>query len=129
MMTLQEKSLYQQIHPLRLFTDWASGLYACYLFWYGEVTMGIILAFAPSLLVSLLVIRTADLDKIKRSTFGRYFARTYSKTIDLIRFGGFVLMAGSSWYHSIEGMAAGFAVIAGTWTYGVFTLKNISENK
>ncbi len=128
-MTLQEKSLYQQIHPARLFVDWASGLYACFLFWNDEITSGIISAFVPSLIVSLFIIRIADLEKLKNSRFGRYFQRTYTKAIDLIRFAGFVVMAGASWYHNPAGIAVGFVIIVGTWTYGFFYTKQAGKNK
>jgi len=119
-MTLQEKNLYQQIHPVRLTTDWTTGIAACYLFWIHELWLGVILSFAPSLVISLLVIRFADLEKIKSSTFGAYFKRTYNRTVDLIRFAGFVILAGGSWFHFTQAIAAGFLIIVGTWIYGLF---------
>lgn len=122
-MTLQEKNLFQQIHPLRLITDWSTGIGACYLFWQREIWYGVALSFLPSLLVSLLVIRFADLEKIMNSPFGAYFKRTYSKKVDLIRFAGFVVLAAASWWQLIPGMAAGLAIIVGTWTYGLFGTK------
>lgn len=122
-MTLQEKNLYQQIHPARLIADWASGIAACYLFWQNDIWFGVALSFVPSLIVSLLVIRFADLEKIQQSKFGDYFKRTYNKKVDLIRFAGFVVAAGASWWQNIPGVAAGFAVILGTWTYGLILKK------
>jgi hypothetical protein len=119
MISLQEKSLYQQIHPLRLVVDWASGLSACYLFWIQDITSGIVVAFGPSLIVSLFVIKFGDLEKVKKSPFGKYFQRTYTKTIDMIRFGGFMVLSIASWYHEWIGMAAGLAIIIATWTYGI----------
>lgn len=124
-MTLQEKNLYQQIHPLRLATDWLTGIGACWLFWQRDIWSGVALSFLPSLIVSLLVIRFADLEKIMNSPFGNYFKRTYNKKVDLIRFAGFVVMAGASWWQNIPGIAVGFAVIVGTWTYGIFQKRSI----
>lgn len=121
-MTLQEKNLYQQIHPVRLATDWLTGIAACYLFWQNDIWFGVAVSFVPSLIVSLLVIRFADLEKIRNSSFGEYFKRTYSKRVDLVRFAGFVIAAGASWWHNIPGIAAGLVIILGTWMYG-FTLK------
>ena len=122
-MTLQEKSLYQQIHPLRLTVDWASGLTACYLFWMHDMVLGLVIAFGPSLLVSLLVLKFGELEKLKNSAFGKYYKRTYSKTVDLLRFAGFAIMCGSAWYNTLEGIIAGILVIVGTWTYGLFLKK------
>ncbi|MHB1049198.1 MAG: hypothetical protein ACYC09_03885 [Bacteroidota bacterium] len=122
-MTLQEKNLYQQIHPLRLVVDWSSGLAACYLFWLRDIWTGVAISVIPSLIVSLYVVRFADLEKIKTSPFGEYFKRTYSRTIDIFRFAGFVILAGSSWWHSVPGMIGGLVIIILTWTYGLFIKK------
>ena len=122
-MTLLEKNLYQQIHPLRLFTDWTSGLYACYLFWNQELIPGLVLAFGPSLIVSLIILRFTDLEKLKNSRFGRYYKRTYNKTVDFTRFGGFVVMAAGSWNQTIQIVGVGLIIIIGTWTYGIFQVK------
>ena len=123
MITLQEKNLYQQIHPVRLITDWSAGIGACYLFWIQELWFGVALGFLPSLVISLLVFRFADLEKIKNSKFGAYFQRTYNKTADLIRFAGFVILAGASWWHIVPAMVLGFLIIIGTWTYGLLIKK------
>ncbi len=122
-MTLKEKQLYQQIHPMRLVTDWSTGMGACWLFWINEMWFGVLLAFLPSLIVSLLIVRYADLEKIKNSKFGAYFLRTYNKIAEFIRFIGFFVLASGSWWHSPWVMAAGFLIIAGTWVYGVLLPK------
>lgn len=122
-MNLPEKSLYQQIHPVRLFSDWAGGFTACYFFWQHDLVAGIIVAFIPSLIVSLIVVKFTDLQKLKNSTFGRYHKRIYNKTIDLARLGGFIVMASGSWYQSFEIAGAGLAIIIWTWMYGLFTKK------
>jgi len=124
-MTLLEKNLYQQIHPIRLFTDWSSGLFACYLFWDQKLIEGIAAAFGPSLIVSLIILRFADLEKLKNSTFGRYYKRTYNRTVDFTRFGGFVIMAAGSWSQSIQIAGVGLIIIIGTWTYGLFQTKKL----
>ncbi|MDP1676375.1 MAG: hypothetical protein Q8L88_05860 [Bacteroidota bacterium] len=119
-MTLLEKNLYQQIHPVRLITDWSSGLYACYLFWNQLLIEGLVAAFIPSLIVSLVILRFTDLEKLKNSKFGRYYKRIYNKTVDFTRFGGFVVMAAGSWSQSIQIAGVGLIIIIGTWTYGMF---------
>jgi len=43
-MTLQEKVLYHQIHPLKLITDWGTGLAALYLFWQHALFGALLLA-------------------------------------------------------------------------------------
>lgn len=119
-MNLQEKNLYQQIHPARLLTDWATGIYGCYLLWQHELVPALVVAFIPSLIISLIVVRFTDLEKIKNSRFGRYFNRTYNKKIDLTRFGGFIIMAAGSWNQMLVIAGFGLVVIIGTWVYGLF---------
>ncbi len=122
-MNIIEKNLYQQIHPARLVTDWTTGLFACYWLWQHELVTAIVIAFLPSLIVSLIVVRFVDLEKTKNSPFGRYFKRTYSKSLDLVRLAGFIVMGVGSWYHSIPAAAIGCAVIIITWTYGLLSGK------
>jgi hypothetical protein len=118
-MNLIEKNLYQQIHPLRLAVDWSSGFFACYLLWHQEIAGALIVAFIPSLFVSMIVMRFVDLEKIKNSAFGRYYKRTYKQSLDLIRLAGFVVMALGSYYHLLPVAGVGLAIIVITWTYGL----------
>lgn len=122
-MTLHEKNLYQQIHPARLITDWSSGIAACVMFWIHEFWVGILFSVVPSLIVSLFVVRFADLESLKNSRFGRYFKRTYNRTVDLIRFAGFVITASACWWNFIAGIIVGILIIITTWTYGLFVKK------
>lgn len=122
-MNFQEKAIYQQIHPARIFTDWASGIYACYCFWHQQIVLGLVMMFIPSLVVSVLVTRFADLEKLKNSSFGKYYKRIYSKSIDLVRFAGFILMMGGSWLQNWELIIGGFVVVLYTWILGIFTSK------
>ena len=43
-MTQQEKYLYHQIQPLKLVTDWSTGLLALYFFWLHQIIANIIIA-------------------------------------------------------------------------------------
>ncbi len=122
-MNLIEKNLYQQIHPLRLATDWLSGFAACYLLWQKEIAGGIIIAFIPSLFVSLVVMRFVDLEKVKNSAFGRYYKRTYKQLLDTLRLAGFAVMAIGSYNQSLPAAGAGLLLIIGTWTIGIFQKK------
>lgn len=122
-MNLIEKNLYQQIHPVRLATDWLSGFAACYLFWQQEVAGALIVAFIPSLFVSLVVMRFVDLEKTKNSAFGRFYKRTHKPWLDSVRLGGFIVMAVGCFNHLLLGFAIGLVSIIGTWTHGLFAKK------
>lgn len=46
-MTLQEKILYHQIHPIKLLTDWAAGFVLLYFFWERQLLAGLLVALVP----------------------------------------------------------------------------------
>ncbi len=61
-MTLLEKSLYHQIHPAKLIADWGTGLLALYPFWQHQLWIAVVVAFVPSIIVTFILIRYADLE-------------------------------------------------------------------
>ncbi len=67
LMYKQEKLLYHQIHPIKLLTDWSTGIIALYLLWLHNITMALLVAFAPSIIISFAIIRFVDLEKYKHS--------------------------------------------------------------
>ena len=75
-MTPQEKALYHQIHPLKLFTDISAEVISLYLFWKRKLLAGLLVIFLPPIIASLLIMRWVDLEPYKRSAFGNY-VRTY----------------------------------------------------
>jgi hypothetical protein len=118
-MTLQEKSLYHQIHPVKLFTDWSAGLIALYPFWRHNFVVALLIAFLPSIVVSLILIRFVNLEKQKKSSFGRYVRQYMTRSIETVRFVGFIIMAIGAWYHVVWVIVAGLMIIILTWLRGV----------
>ena len=118
-MKLEEKKLYHQIHPVKIFTDFASGFLAVYLLWEDLPVWALIIAFVPSLVISLIIISQANLDRYKNSAFGRYTQKYLAaKSTDTIRFIGFIAMMFGGWYHSMGLIVAGFLVVIGVWLRG-----------
>jgi hypothetical protein len=118
--TLEEKKIYSQIHPVKLFTDIVTGFGAVYLLWQHYLILAICLAFIPSTVVSLMLIAKTDLEKYKESAFGTYLRRHIaSKSSDWIRFAGFVVMLTGGWINILGLVAAGFLIILFVWTKGL----------
>ena len=70
-MTLEEKKLYHQIHPVKLFTDIVSAFGAVYLLWlHDNLFIAVCVAFIPSTIVSMILIAKTNLEKYKDSAFG-----------------------------------------------------------
>jgi len=118
--TLEEKKIYSQIHPVKLLTDIVTGFGAVYLLWQHYVIFAVCLAFIPSTIVSLILIAKTDLEKYKDTPFGTYFRRNMaSKSSDWIRFAGFVVMLTGGWINMLWLAAAGFLIILFVWTKGL----------
>ena len=118
-MNLQEKELYHEIHPLKLFADWSAGLIALYVLWQHEIVLGLVLAFIPSILASLLIIGTVNLEKLRKSSAGRYVKRYMSNSIRLIRLTGNLVMIIGAWYRLLYLIPMGLVVIVLAWSGGL----------
>jgi len=118
--TLEEKKIYSQIHPVKLLTDVVTGFGAVYLLWLHFLIAGVSLAFIPSTVASLVLIARTDLEKYKDSPFGTYLRRTMaSKSSDWIRFGGFAIMLTGGWINVLPLSAVGFLIILFVWLKGL----------
>ena len=118
-MNLEEKLLYHQIHPVKLITDAGVTIPCLYLIWQHHLVWGIIVRLVPSLVVSLLIIQFADLEKIKQSSFGKYNARYMTRQMRAARFVGFLIMAIGSWYHIVWSIPLGYFVALLAWIRGI----------
>ncbi len=91
-MDFNEKVLYHQIHPAKLATDIGASLVSTYLMWRRRFAWAMLAAFVPAVVASILVIRYADLERRKRSRFGRYMRRYMDRRLldglALLRAGG-----------------------------------------
>ena len=116
----QEKKLYHQIHPLKLAVDIGVTPVALYLCWLHRLLPAALVAFVPPVVVSLAMIKwTPDLEKLKRSGFGRYIKRYMTPLIEVIRLLTLVPMAYGAWNHDLRFIALGFAILAIAWCNGI----------
>ncbi len=116
----KDKALYHQIHPFKLFVDFATGFLAVYFFWLHDIVTGVLVAFLPSIVISLIMIWTMDFNKQKNSRFGKYVARFMTRQKENLRLAGFAVMLGGGWYQSWGIIIAGFVIVLYSWTYGLF---------
>ena len=128
-MTLKEKALYNQIHPLKLSTDILAAAVSLYLFWLHQPLPALLLHFVPPILASMLLIRYADLKPLKDSTFGRYVEKNMTRTIEAVRLFGDLVMIFGAWRHDTLLLVAGLAVIVGAWCNGLIPSKTRPRKK
>jgi len=118
-MNTREKSLYHQIHPLKLATDWSTGLIALYLLWQHDLLPALVVAFVPSVIVSLVLMQWVNLGAYKQSSFGAYISRYMTRLMETIRVAGYVGMAIGAWYHMAWLIPLGLLVVLLAWFRGV----------
>ncbi len=100
-MSIQERILYHQIHPVKLATDIVSAILALYFFWRHNFIAGIVVGFIPPIIASTVIMQSVDLEPYRRSALGQYIARYMTRTMEFVRFTGFVVAALGAWYHSV----------------------------
>jgi hypothetical protein len=118
-MDLQEKILYHQIHPLKLTVDWGTGILALVPFWQHNLLAALLIAFIPSILVSIILVRFVDLEKYRQSSFGKYIRRYMTRPVELVRFVGYAAMAVGAWFHLAWLIPLGLIVILFAWLRGI----------
>ena len=118
-MYLQEKLLYHQIHPAKLAADIGGSIASSYFIWQHQFWTAMVAAFVPALLGSALVIRFADLERMKASRLGRYISWSMTRPIEVWRFGGQIVMWVGAWYHQWATILLGAVLVLAAWMCGL----------
>ncbi len=118
-MNISEKTLYHQIHPLKLLTDWSAAFVSLYFLWQHDLLIGLTLQVIPSVIASFLIIRFVDLERYQYSRFGGYVARYMTRRMQLLRAFGNVVTIFGAWFQMFLGIVFGVAVIVLGWLRGL----------
>lgn len=118
-MEREERLLYHQIHPLKLVTDIVTALAAAGACWTHRLGLALIIGWVPSIVVSLALLRWADLEPYRTSAFGRYVRRFMTRRVELARFAGLIPLWGGAWLRRPALVAAGVAWILACWLSGI----------
>lgn len=118
-MNIIDKTLYHQIHPFKLTTDVIAAFAAVYLLWLHLIIEGLAVAFVPSLVISLFMLKLMDFEKQKQSRLGKYVKRYMIRGVDTVRSIGFLVMLLGGWFHFLWLIALGFLVIILAWLNGL----------
>jgi hypothetical protein len=118
-MNIIDKTLYHQIHPFKLTTDVITAFTAVYLLWLHLIIEGLVVAFIPSLIISLFMLRLMDFEEQKQSKLGKYVKKYMTRGTDTIRSVGFLVMLVGGWFHLIWLVGLGFLVVILVWLNGL----------
>ncbi|WP_394845073.1 hypothetical protein LZC95_49475 [Pendulispora brunnea] len=119
MMPTREKVLYHQIHPAKLAVDFSTSFASTWLGWQHELWTGLLVAFGPSVVVTMAMLRWMDFSKQRDSSFGHYVAFHMTPGATAVRSGGQLVMWMGAWLHLVWAIPAGFIVILLGWTYSL----------
>ena len=91
------------------------GFLALAFFWRHALAAALLIAFVPSIFASIILIRMANLEKLKVSPLGRYVAKNMTVATQVIRLIGYAIMALAAWYHSPWLISGGLLIILAGW--------------
>jgi len=118
-LTPREKSLYHQIHPLKLLTDISAEVLSLYLFWKRKLLAGVIVLLVPPIIVSTLIIKWVDLEVYKQSAFGRYIRTYMTPPVVAVRLLGTVATHIGAWYRKPILIPLGLVIVLLAWLRGI----------
>ena len=84
-MTLKEKILYHQIHPLKLAADIGCEPVSLYFFWKHDLLVALATHYIPPIVASALLIRYGNFEAQKNSAFGAYLQRHMTRAVEAVR--------------------------------------------
>jgi hypothetical protein len=118
-LTLRERALFHQIHPLKLATDISGAFASTWLLWQHELLLGLVVGFAPSVVVTVAMLQWLDVTRLRDSVFGRYVAQHMTPLAQAVRSAGQIGIWIGAWMHVPWAIVVGIVVIILGWTYSV----------
>ncbi len=90
-----------------------------YLFWLHNLVPALLLHILPSVVVSYLIIRLANLEKYAQSELGHYLAKYMTTRMQLLRLLGDIVTVLGAWFQMFWVIAVGLIVVMIGWTRGL----------
>lgn len=117
-MTLSEKALYHQIHPIKLAADISAEVVSLYFLWQHQLWIGLATHFLPPVIASAILVPFGNFEAQKNSKFGQYTSWHMTRGIEAIRLVGDIIMAVAAWYLSPTLIALGLLIVIVAWGSG-----------
>lgn len=118
-LSLGERVLYHQIHPVKVYSDIATALVGIDLFWHQQLGPALVIAVAVPTMISAALIGEADLERLRRGAMGAYLRRFMPPWLHAVRAFGIALAFYAAWHHFPAGIIAGIALSAACWANGI----------
>lgn len=111
--------LIHQVHPVKLGFDISASVISNVLLWQHKLRVGLLSRYLLPVIGSALVIRFADLDRLRYTARGRYVLEHMPPASTAMRLGGDTLMAIGAWRRKPSLMLAGALLVAAGWSHGL----------
>jgi hypothetical protein len=111
--------LIHQVHPVKLGFDISASVISNVLLWQHHLRAGLLSRYLLPVIGSALVIRFADLDRLRYTARGRYVLEHMPPASTAMRLGGDTLMAIGAWRRKPSLMLAGALLVAAGWSHGL----------
>ncbi len=108
-----------QVHPAKLAADVSASVVSNALLWRHRLGPGLVVRFALPVLGSALVLRFADLDRLRKHPAGRYVVEHMPPAAVALRLAGDSVMAVGSWRRRPAWLVAGALMVAAGWSEGL----------
>jgi hypothetical protein len=117
-LSVAERVLYHQVHPLKLATDISTAVASLALLAEHRPAVALAVMFVPSIIASALLVRFGNFSKTHKSHAGAYLRPYMTKTMQGVRFLGMGIASVGAWVHLWWLLPVGAAVILWGWFGG-----------
>jgi len=118
-MNRHDRIVLHQLHPLKLATDILVTVPSTLLIWQHRFAIGVLSAFVPAILVSLLLLQTSAfgprLTRLAATRWGAAGLLGMTDTMQCVRLVGLAVLWWGAWQHRWLTLVAGFAIVLGGW--------------
>ncbi len=118
-MDFEDKTLYHQIHPAKLATDWGTTAISVYFLWRHRLLRGLVWMLVPPVIASFFIVRFVDLEPYKRSRAGHYIKRYMTPAMVTVRLTGLIPIVIGGWYHRRWLIPLGVVITLFGWFRGL----------
>jgi hypothetical protein len=114
-MDLKERSLYHQVHPLKLAVDVGTAATSLFLLWQRQLYLALAVMWLPSIFVSAMLIRFGSFENVRDSRVGELLRQRMTHSVEALRFVGLGIAAFGAWFRSAAAIVAGVLLIGACW--------------
>lgn len=116
-----ESILVHQVHPIKLAFDISASLVSNALLWQHRLAAGLLSRYLLPVAGSALVLRYADLERLRYTSRARYVLEHMPPSSTAVRLAGDTVMAVGAWRRKPSWIVAGGLLVVAGWSHGLYS--------